>query len=609
MKIKTRITSMLSVIVMLISMMSFFVLPISVANAESYAGDAAYATGLTDTTSFTAFSSTGAQKIIDLHYSELNEKNDVYRLATVAEAEAAAKDTRFTPTAHFPDYYQKPFTGYRWKMEAGNYKIESVEDMKLLAELSNCGVSFKGVVFYQAADLDFEWEPFRGICIGHSMIGRIMHNSTTKEIGGVSTSVFSEAIRTANAVRPFNGTYDGNGFIIENFYLVSNDAGNVGLFGWVYDGAVIKNVGIASGFIAGQECVGAIAGETNTSKFYNCWSAATVWGNGTNGVGGLIGRLTGSNTALHNCYNLGMVFQYDSFGAGLIGWQNNGSVKNSYNWGQVILAINSKNPQTHSVIMRKNTTHNPNGSKLYYRNDCINSGTSWAEAKKVNSSYESDNAVGVDATAANVAMLCGASYLNSGISSANASGWIVQYQDLGVGYPVLTYTKDGQTISRVARTDMIGENHWGAQDDCALMKLLYEINVEHVGVKGRLDHVKIHTANDLFILGLLTTFSKPNIASISIEADIDMDTEFTLLRGLKTYVPLYSGYSQGVNFSSSVYGCTPDIKVTEKGVSGSKAGIETSDGYALYCAGGLEVVAALNIPFDGKYHEVSNWNA
>jgi transcription termination factor NusB len=143
---------------------------------------------------------------------------------------------------------------------------------------------------------------------------------------------------------PFTGTFDGRGFKIYNLYInvnvsIFDEAREfVGLFGYVGERGIIKNVGLENvtilytGEIAGQTTVtGRVVGGLigwNLGTVSNCYSTGIVSGKGF--VGGLIGSNGGS---VSNSYSTASVYGRSTVG-GLIG-ENGGTVSNSYSTGTV----------------------------------------------------------------------------------------------------------------------------------------------------------------------------------------------------------------------------------------------------------------------------------
>jgi len=142
----------------------------------------------------------------------------------------------------------------------------------------------------------------------------------------------------------FTGIFDGQNHTINGLFINRpDDAGieGVGLFSYLKDGAVIRNVGLININITGAAYTGGLLsyGETGFSVS-NCYVTGTVKGVWVNGqalgavaVGGLIGQ--SQDGSVTNCYaNVNVSSDWDMIG-GLIGL-NDGYLSNCYATGSVI---------------------------------------------------------------------------------------------------------------------------------------------------------------------------------------------------------------------------------------------------------------------------------
>lgn len=146
----------------------------------------------------------------------------------------------------------------------------------------------------------------------------------------------------------FTGVYDGDGHLIDALYINADETGQ-GLFGYITNGAVVKNLGITNADIHGGEWyVGALIGYSESSTIDACFSTGTVRGTDTN-VGGLVGRLhyrDEQGSVLSNSYSTCDVSGVDRVG-GLVGVNAPGSViRHSYSTGQVTGQGTYVNPLT-----------------------------------------------------------------------------------------------------------------------------------------------------------------------------------------------------------------------------------------------------------------------
>lgn len=170
------------------------------------------------------------------------------------------------------------------------YEISNVKLLqKLSTEYNEAPERFAGKYWKQTADLDMTDVAFTPI--------------------GISTV--------------FSGTYDGDGHTIKNL-TISSDAINVGLFGSIGNGAVIKNVILDDTCAiraSNKSCrVGGIAGYINasgTNTIENCVNRATVtssatpsFGSSPSYAGGIVGVIASSkNNLVIGCKNYGAVKQ------------------------------------------------------------------------------------------------------------------------------------------------------------------------------------------------------------------------------------------------------------------------------------------------------------
>jgi hypothetical protein len=124
----------------------------------------------------------------------------------------------------------------------------------------------------------------------------------------------------------FRGNFNGNGHTVTvNINLPGQN--NVGLFGRLNNGAVVRHLTVA-GTVVGQRWAGGIAGG-GYGTIENSYSSATV--TGTSDVGGIIG---GNSNMLRNSYATGNVTGTQGSVGGLVG-TNSGTVENSYATGSV----------------------------------------------------------------------------------------------------------------------------------------------------------------------------------------------------------------------------------------------------------------------------------
>lgn len=225
--------------------------------------------------------------------------------------------------------------------QASPWLIQSAEDLAKLSanvRFESFATNYTGKHFKLTCDID-------------------MQNYGWYGIGGVETDTTN--LWKDNKKR-FEGTFDGDNHVIYNFNLVSEIDGSPvyvnGLFGHAGEGAVIKNIGIASGDLnlKNTNRVGALLGVARYKlTIENCFNKANfnyTIDSGNNGygevrVGGLIGAVMNKDTSVHtfkNCYNTGNLTLNAQVDAnicigGLMGYLADGTniIENCHNTGNI----------------------------------------------------------------------------------------------------------------------------------------------------------------------------------------------------------------------------------------------------------------------------------
>jgi len=131
---------------------------------------------------------------------------------------------------------------------------------------------------------------------------------------------------------PFTGTFDGQGYEIHDLFINRPYEDDVGLFGYVIEGGVIKNLGVVNTDVTGLAGVGGLIGG-NAGTVSNSYSTGNVTDGGWGWVGGLIGGNAGT---VSNSYSTSYVTGYAGVG-GLVAFNDEaGTVSNSYSSANVI---------------------------------------------------------------------------------------------------------------------------------------------------------------------------------------------------------------------------------------------------------------------------------
>ncbi len=129
---------------------------------------------------------------------------------------------------------------------------------------------------------------------------------------------------------PFTGSYDGNGHTIANLTIDRAGSENVGLFGYVDEGAVIVNVTLAGVDVRGGRSTGALVGYNADGSITGNHAAGRVFG--TQDIGGLVGSNIGT---VERCRADVDVAGSGMSVGGLVGSNNGGTIRESHATGKV----------------------------------------------------------------------------------------------------------------------------------------------------------------------------------------------------------------------------------------------------------------------------------
>ena len=137
----------------------------------------------------------------------------------------------------------------------------------------------------------------------------------------------------------FTGTFDGNGHIISGYFEERADdlAHNEGLFGYVTNQGVIKNVGFVGSETRktiGRNFIGGFVG-FNEGTIKNCWSNVTITNKHEDKLFHSIGAFAGANTGIiDSCYTIGEA-SGDSLVGAFVG-KNYGDITNCYSFSSTV---------------------------------------------------------------------------------------------------------------------------------------------------------------------------------------------------------------------------------------------------------------------------------
>lgn len=214
-----------------------------------------------------------------------------------------------TPGSNFPEYlYTNAVMGdFKGKgTEEEPYLIESKTDLINFRNKVNGGSTvnntkngntYSGKYFKQTANIDLSGEEW--IPIANSKGYSVPNNS-------------------------FQGIYDGGGYIIKNLTVKNDNVRFAGLFGYLKENSVIKNLGVENCNIQTKKeegYAGAIVGAANSRQgtVQNCYSTGTVYGEWC--AGGIIGS---GGKKVTNCFSLCDVSLKERIAGGIVGGADGG---------------------------------------------------------------------------------------------------------------------------------------------------------------------------------------------------------------------------------------------------------------------------------------------
>ena len=128
----------------------------------------------------------------------------------------------------------------------------------------------------------------------------------------------------------FTGSFDGQGYEIKDLFINRPGEDGIGLFGYVGEEGIVKNVGVVEASITSIAAVGGLVAFNKGGTVSNCYVTGSITGTSI-----VIGGLVGSNEEgiVSNCYATGTISGSSMIG-GLVG-DNRGTVSDSYSTGNV----------------------------------------------------------------------------------------------------------------------------------------------------------------------------------------------------------------------------------------------------------------------------------
>ncbi|MBN1817496.1 MAG: hypothetical protein JW828_09045 [Sedimentisphaerales bacterium] len=116
---------------------------------------------------------------------------------------------------------------------------------------------------------------------------------------------------------PFAGSFNGQGHSINNASINLVDQSNLGLFGYLGPGGLIRNLGVKNVRLLGNDHVGGLVGFSNGGTIDSCYATGLIEG------GSYIGGIVGSNNQgkVLWCFST-VIILGDELTGGVCGWNN-----------------------------------------------------------------------------------------------------------------------------------------------------------------------------------------------------------------------------------------------------------------------------------------------
>jgi hypothetical protein len=228
-------------------------------------------------------------------------------------------------------------------IETDPYIIRTTDDMDIIANKVYGGNDLNGCHFKLVSNLDYTGKTY-------NVIG--------------------------NENKVFRGNFDGNGRTISNVTSMSYSGDNVGLFGWLGEGAVVQNVHLCSSNLdlPMRSRVGGIVGYNQGGTVAHCTVADDVTINSFDQVGGIVGYCLGGT--IKACVNKANVTGLFSDVGGIAGYVRTATdINNNLNFGEIV----STNESAYvGGITGEN--YNSTMQNNYYAGSCTTGGIQGSDA-------------------------------------------------------------------------------------------------------------------------------------------------------------------------------------------------------------------------------------
>ncbi len=274
--------------------------------------------------------STWGQNLSDVRdeYPVFNSDKKVFRGFVGCKLTFSNNDNELSQTQAAHDFNDEGFcdvcNAYQPATKNGDvYEIRNAGQLYWFAALVNGDTSQPNIT---EKDLKAKAKLMNDITVNQNVLN---------ESGGLNSGSFIIWRPIGSDFKHFEGTFDGNNHTISGLYYSSTIKCEVGLFGCVANGGVIKNVGVVDSYFKGIYRIGGLCGYNAFGTISNCYNASTVIGElGSASVKLYVGGICGQNDGtITNCYSRGKVdgpSNDNSHVGGLCGFNNYKYITNCY---------------------------------------------------------------------------------------------------------------------------------------------------------------------------------------------------------------------------------------------------------------------------------------
>lgn len=152
---------------------------------------------------------------------------------------------------------------------------------------------------------------------------------------------------------PFTGSFDGNGFVIENLHVNREEEKDASLFGFIGDG-VMENLNLENVTIVGGNRTGAIVGRLDGGVIRDSYATGVVTGAAR--TGGIVGVMTGGNVEnsvsgceVHGARNVGGIAGTNNGGLHVTGSHAYGDINGERDVGGLVGDNSGLVSQSHAI--------------------------------------------------------------------------------------------------------------------------------------------------------------------------------------------------------------------------------------------------------------------